>query len=1251
MKALKWIAIILVVLSLLVVVAVLVLLNSAGIQKSIVMGQLEDKAQHAELEYFKAGFSSVTVRGLVLDKDGTLIEVPDMELDYSLTDALFSKKLRISQLTVKDLSVTLPAARPQIPMGPGPALPPSEQPKPATGTQPAPKPSEPKKSKTPEPAAPFEGIFGKAQSPMQLYIDGVDITATVALSPERKLTLNISGGGIEPGKTGSIDAKSILTDSSKHAAASKVNVDTILQLAQTEDKRLNAIILEIATQASGGSLQQPASLNAKIDLKQEDSGKETYTLFLEDGQKNEIINYKAHFDPSQKQLAGEADFSLRHESLAPVIGHKGLPDYMVYGQLSFDLNSDTYAGDTQATIKSRLQSLDQVNPGLKNMPNLGIDLIYDGTITATSFTAKKVNLSVTNLKKRNEVLTLDLLQPITVGEDFNPNNLKGKIADLNIIGATIEWFAPIIEGIELGGGQIVGQVIVEADNGTVKLNTLKPLKVIDLSVSQGNKAMLEEVTFSADFNANANKETFDAKIQSIDLRNAQGSTLIKFQADASGKLKDGRVAQASVNADANLSFNRLLEQPFAKQTLADRVDLEIKLSVEQPNPDALNITALNATLKGQRNAELASAKLLKPLSLDLKTPEKNTPESLINGEVMRIVVEQLPRPIINAFLGETQLQSGNLTADMTVSGEGQRLMVKSNKPLKLSDLTVSQKGKPTLHSISLSVSPDIVHSSQETKVALPDLSLKSGPKSLLSGQANLVATPSGASPLQSADFDLKADLAALLQQPVLADFNNLAAGTATLKGTVTSPNQGKYDIELKGNGLKVAQPSGTIKAFSLKASGDLNLPNKVTVQAPLIVYGPKGRSDLVVNGWLDQANKPVRFQFDTKGKELYTEDLQLLSAAFKKPAPATQPDQPTPSAQTPAPGKPAPGKQPPATKAPAPDAPPPWAGYEGTATVDIAKVVHGIYNIETINAQLKVDPQTVTLNPAKAILMGAPLNADVKIDHQPDKRPKTPYGMNANLSLSKFDVGKFLTMTKPNTTPPLTGLFAVKSGIHSTARSLDSLTETAQGKLSLNGGPGQLRALSSVDGADTAAKGINTALGIAGALLGDKVRELPALNQLITLLRQIDYETLQIDASRRANLDIDLSTFLLKGPQVRLNGQGVVKNVPGKPINEQPLTVNVSLDAKDKTANLMSELRLLDGNKDSQGYFSGPKFTITGTPASPDFSQLNGILTKAATGIVGGGFGGKVQDGSTESDSKDQTQDAVKGLLKGLLGN
>ncbi|WOO39289.1 hypothetical protein [Rubellicoccus peritrichatus] len=1256
MKLLKWIAIIVVTLIVIIGGGLAILLNSSGLQKTIVMGQLEGKVEHVEIDYLVAGFSSMTIRGLIVDQDGTQIKLEEAQVDYSLMDALFSKEIRISKLEVSGLDVELPAAREVIPMGPGPVVIPDE----TTQKSPAKKPEtdsddEPESS---EPPPPFEGIFGKAEVPVKLYIDGVDVKAKVAVSQNQMLTVAVTGGGIAPGKTSSIKAKGKMKDSSANAAAGVVDVDSTLEISQTDGQKLNAIVLSTVVKASGGNLQKPATITADVILKGEESGKETYTVKLTDSDNYISVDYKASFDPDAKKLVGDATFKVTQRGLMPIMGDKQLPSLSVNGKANFDLSSETYAGSTMAEVSGSAGKLERINEQLTGIPDIRFQFKYDGDITAESLTATDFNLDISD-SKGSSIIMAKLLQEIVIGEDSNLHDLSGKVAELSIGKFEPSWLNPALKDIELKGGALSGAATVEASKDVIKLVTSKPFSFKGLTAIQQGKEMLRNVGGMISFAGTLSETEMTFDLTNAKVTDASGSTMLSLNADVDARMEDGQPESADYTVKLAAFFDPILNQPFSTQKLAKPVELKAENIASWKANGDLRIKRLLANLTQQGGQKIADMAMLKPIEVNLNDSESLTPEKIIDGDTFRVTISSLPTEIINAFLGDLKITSGNANGQLIVSGENGNLNIKSSKAVSVTNLSVTQKGKPMLDSITATLTPNITYSENAASVDLTGLDLKSKNIPLLSGKLNAKLAPKAITPLQTAMFDFKGDLAQFLNQPVVQAYNNLAAGTFTAKGNVDFANDGKYSAEIKGNGFRVASPAGSFKTISLSASGVSKLPESITINAPLEVFGPSGKTSAKLDGWVAIRSAFKEFKIDVSGDTIFTDDLQLLASAFKNPRITGQaPSTPTATKPTVASR---PSQQPRHVQGSGkvtPDQEPPWKDFRGTATLKLNRVMKGIYEVSKVNAQLKVAEKNVTLDPAEADLMGAPLKAYVYVSHVLDARPTEPYALKSTLTLSKFDVGKFLALTKPGSPAPLTGLYSIDGKLHGFAPTLQTMADEAKGEFSLKGGPGQLRALAAAGKNASATAGLGAAaIGIAGAFLGDKVRELPALGQLIQLLQSIDYQTLEIKATRGKSLNINLDPFLLQGPQVRLNGKGTITHKTAVPIAEQPLVVNVSLDAKDKTANLLNELRLLKSKQpDKSGYYVGPNFSIKGTPASPDFSELNDILTKAASGIIGGGFGGNLNNDSNESGSNKNSggtkpEEAVRGLLNGLLGN
>ncbi|HQU09529.1 MAG: hypothetical protein B7X06_03355, partial [Verrucomicrobia bacterium 21-51-4] len=169
--------------------------------------------------------------------------------------------------------------------------------------------------------------------------------------------------------------------------------------------------------------------------------------------------------------------------------------------------------------------------------------------------------------------------------------------------------------------------------------------------------------------------------------------------------------------------------------------------------------------------------------------------------------------------------------------------------------------------------------------------------------------------------------------------------------------------------------------------------------------------------------------------------------------------------------------------------------------------------------------------------------------------------------------------------------------------------------------------------------------GIVNKATGNKVGQIDTLNRVTQLLQKIDYTEFRIEAKRGSDLNIVLNPFLVQGPELRMFGTGAVTYQDGVAIANQPLLVTTFIDAKGSAAKTFSDIKLLSTEVDSAGYYKGPQFRITGTPANPNFSELNSVLEKAAMGVATSGGSSSGGSGYTGA-ATDAVQGAVKGLGK-----
>jgi len=228
--------------------------------------------------------------------------------------------------------------------------------------------------------------------------------------------------------------------------------------------------------------------------------------------------------------------------------------------------------------------------------------------------------------------------------------------------------------------------------------------------------------------------------------------------------------------------------------------------------------------------------------------------------------------------------------------------------------------------------------------------------------------------------------------------------------------------------------------------------------------------------------------------------------------------------------------------------------------------------------------------------------------------------LQATLSLADFDAKKYLLSMNPQSTPAVEGKFSIKGALSGHGPGLDKLADWVQFDLKLTSTSGTFHVLpASLQSADTLAQGGAQVAGIALALLGKKApstpHELTAFDNIVNYLKSINYNNVTLAAQRGADLNINITQFVVQNPEIDLSGSGRVTYDPNKSIVNQSLSANLQLSANGTPLQSLENLHVMTGGRpDAAGYTPGPQFPVTGTLGDPNFQGLSDLLTKAEAG-------------------------------------
>ena len=218
---------------------------------------------------------------------------------------------------------------------------------------------------------------------------------------------------------------------------------------------------------------------------------------------------------------------------------------------------------------------------------------------------------------------------------------------------------------------------------------------------------------------------------------------------------------------------------------------------------------------------------------------------------------------------------------------------------------------------------------------------------------------------------------------------------------------------------------------------------------------------------------------------------------------------------------------------------------------------------------------------------------------------------------------------------------SVVANLNGNGGTVEDLVKNVYGKFDVQGTQGVLRALGRKGGQTMSA--VSSIVGIIGAARGSNTTM--AISELTSALAEMRFDNFTMRVERGADLNLKLSTLEFISPIMHLTGTGEVKNAntpaaPSRPrpeccvgwlpnakadaassIQNQPMTIQLQLAAKDQFAHLLNRAGVLTQKTDPKGYnLMSQSFTIGGTPANPDSSQLWKFLGSAAASAAAGAF-------------------------------
>jgi hypothetical protein len=1155
-----------------------------------------------------AGVNGADISDLRVVKDGMIITAKGVTAEYSAWDYLTSQRINADSVNIEELVVDLRNAKPAAATPPGAKSPPgstapqSAPPDPAA----APPPRETGKKE------PFQGLLTEAKLPFDVRIASLTAKGRALLPNQQIVTFDLKGSGIENGQRGKIEWTVDFADSTAGASLRALRASGGAALHITQDRRIDLIEIETTAAAMGPKLSaDQVKLMAKAE-KPAATGDETYaaSVSLVKGTALEpLLKTNARYLSAAREIAGTWDIAVRTEQVAGLLAGLGVPELSASGAGKFSFRPDTNAAAASGDLQARTSQLEKISPTLAAIGAVELKTSFDGAMADNVARLDKLNLEVAGSDGRKfaQVSSLQKIGYQLSNQRVTLTDPKAELARISLQALPLAWAQAFLKPMQIESGDLSLVLAVEAepDGSRVRARAVEPLNVRTVTIREGDKLLVDRVSLTTRPSLDYSATRLTAQLAELSVTMPAGDAL-----------------SGNVSADVtNLSTTPIVA--FAAQLQAKVINalkpylpvetgpLSITTTVEgRHEGNTLDLAKAAANVNREGGALLSSLELQQPVRADLKASTFTVPNP--TATAARVRLGEMPLAWAERFVDKSKfagsLAGGTLDVAMRSAED---LTISTAEPVTLRGVTATMDAKPMLQNVDLLANLTATKRGETIAYEVRKVEVRQGEALLaalsVSGEAKM-----GGKIALTAKGNLEADAAALMAQPALASFATLSRGrvAAAFEANVGDATEAKAAISARN--LVAKQENRALGDLELTLTASVKPDGSGTVAMPLTLTNADRKSDLSIDGTFGKASDKKTFLFTGKiaSNQLVTDDFQPLAAL----APA--------------------GEQPktPTTPKPTRDDAPFWQGVNGKVEMDLKRVLYGKdYVVSGVRGSAVITDSKLALDGLEGRFKENPFKLAGGLTFAA-QQPK-PYAFTGSVNVAGLAIGEILRAANPNEKPALESLVSVVANLNGNGGTVADLMKSVYGQFDVQGTQGVLRALGRKGG--QVASAASTILGIVGAARGSNTTM--AIAELANAFAEMRFDNFAMRVERGADLKLKLSSLEFISPIMHLMGSGAVGSpapgaaaprsalggTAGAPsagsIQNQPMTIQLQLGAKDQLALLLNRAGVLSEKVDARGYsLMTQTFSIGGTPAKPDSSQLWQMLGSAAARAAAG---------------------------------
>ncbi len=464
----------------------LVFYFSAGLQKQVVLGALNDRpGVRAEADYFRLTLGGGEIRNLsiMVGMDG--VNVGSVRLRYSPW-GLFRKEFRLAELSVENLLVDLSSEG-----GAGFAhafgAPSSDQDRRA---------GESARGHAERDWDSFEGILAESQKEgYRLVIGKVEVDGVVLMPEGDRLELGVTMEDWAPGAMGRMEA--VLTGQmpSPRMALSEGEVSLSLDVVQAPGGGLEAMAGHLRIAGLERGAPDPIEVEVSFEVGPTPRGERYTILASRERVETPLLRGEAEWIRSSQRLEGTARVAIADGDLNEFLSVANLPVIVAGGQAAFAFSPARSEGRFNLDLDASLTELSRLGEGLAGFEPLRVStriaLHYDPELV-------QVNEMQGRLFQQDssELLSLAVVRPFEIqleAEDLGLDGLSGDVLRLRMERFPLQLLEPFMEGYNVSGFTLPTEAVIAVNQKRLELRATAPVGVAEFRLQQGEQLLVSGI--------------------------------------------------------------------------------------------------------------------------------------------------------------------------------------------------------------------------------------------------------------------------------------------------------------------------------------------------------------------------------------------------------------------------------------------------------------------------------------------------------------------------------------------------------------------------------------------------------------------------------------------------------------------------------------------------------------------------------------------------------------------------------------